>query len=192
MENSSTQAPFTRSALAAVVGVSLLVAANQAVAESGLYLGVGYGASRVDNSDFDDDDTAKKVFVGAKFNDYFGLEGAANDYGGTSDNGYSSELRGNTLALVGFLPLAESFEFFVKGGQLWWRDKITVLDTFRDTLSGDENFYGAGVNFNFGESVSLRLEMERYKVELSQDEIGVDVDETYDVDVASVGIAVNF
>jgi OmpA-OmpF porin, OOP family len=192
MGQARAQASCASGALAAMIGIGLLVTTNQAMADSGLYLGLGYGASRVNNSDFDDDDTAKKVFVGAKFNDYFGLEAAANDYGGTADEGYSSELKGNTLALVGFLPVTDRFDFFVKGGKLWWRDKISVLDTYRDTLDGDENFYGAGVNFNFGESVSLRLEMERYKVELSQDEIGVDLDEKYDVDVAGVGIAVNF
>jgi OmpA-OmpF porin, OOP family len=179
-------------AIAVVIGIGSLAVASGVAAESNLYLGAGYGVSRVDQSDFDDDDTAMKIFFGAKLNRYFGLEAAVNDYGDTNDNGYSSELRGYTLAAVGFLPLTEKFDLFAKGGRLWWRDEVSYLDAFDETLSGSENFYGAGVNFNFGDSFSLRLEIERYKVKLSDKEIGVALDRTYNVDVAGVGVIVNF
>lgn len=179
-------------ALCATMGSASLMFAGQVAAEPGLYVGGAYGQSRVNDSDFDDDNQALKAFVGGKFNDYLGLELAANDYGNAEGNGYSSDLTGVTLALMVYLPLTDSFELFVKGGQLWWENDVKVLNTFDDTLDGEEIFYGAGMNFNFTETLSLRVELERYKVELSQSEIGVGVDGSSDVDVASVGLLLNF
>ena len=48
------------------------------------------------------------------------------------------------------------------------------------------------MNFNFTKTLALRVELERYKVELSQNEIGAGVDGSFDVDVASVGLVLNF
>ena len=179
-------------ALAMLAGAGLLVAGQASAAETGLYFGAAYGVARVDGSDFDEDDRAIKVFVGGRLNDYFGLEAAANDFGKSSDNGVSAELRGNTFAAVGFLPMSERFELFAKAGRLWWRDKVKVGDSFRDTLDGSENFYGAGANFYVSDSLAFRLELERYEVKLSSSEIGFDLDGSFDVDVASLGVLINF
>ncbi len=183
-------------ALAMTVGSSIVFATNSAWAEPGFYVGGAYGQNSVNDSDFDDKNPAIKIFAGGKFNDYIGLEAAINDYGEAERTGYSAELSGNTLAVVGFLPIMDCCELFIKGGQLWWKDKVEVLDTFSDTLNGNESFYGVGADFNLSESksssIALRLEMERYKVELSQNEIGADVDGSSDVDVASVSVLFNF
>lgn len=179
-------------ALSATIGSGLLAFASQASAESGMYVGGAYGQSRVNDSDFDDDNEALKAFIGGKFNNYIGLELAGNDYGKAEDNGSSSDLTGITLALMLYLPLGDGFELFAKGGQLWWEDDVRILNTFDDTLDGEEVFYGLGMNINFTDALSLRIEMERYEVELSQSEIGVGVDGSSDVDVASVGLVFNF
>jgi hypothetical protein len=160
--------------------------------EPSFYAGAAYGFGRVNNSDFEDDNGVYKIFIAGKFNPYVGIEAAYNDYGDSENAGNTAELTGNTLALVGFLPINERFDVFLKGGQLWWRDKVTVLDTYSDTLTGDEYFYGVGANFHITEMIALRLEMERYKVELSSDEVGVDIDGSSDIDVASFGVSMNF
>lgn len=190
LRDTSTLASMMGKTLLVVAG--LLVAGHAVSAESGAYLGAAYGVSRVDGGDFDDDDHAVKVFLGGRVNDYFGIEAAVNDYGDSRDGEFSSELRGNTLAVAGFLPLNDRFELFVKAGRLWWEDKIRVGDSFRDTLDGSENFYGAGANFLFSEAMGLRLELERYDVRLSESGPGFDLDSSFDVDVVSVGVFVHF
>lgn len=179
-------------AVVTTMGSCIVVGASVVSAEPGLYVGGAIGWGRVDGSDFDDDNAVYKIFAGGKFNDYIGVEIAANDYGEAERGIFASELTGNTAAVVGYWPLGDNFELFAKAGNMWWRDKVTVLGTYDDTISGDEIFYGLGANFKFNESLALRVEMERYKVDLSQEEIGVDLDDTYNVDVASVGMAFSF
>lgn len=192
MTNSTLRKQLTGFALAVTAGVGIAFSFTPSATAAGLYLGGAIGWGRVDGSDFDDDDPVYKIFAGGKFTDYFGVEIAAHDFGEARDSGYKSELSGYSAAVAGYLPLGDNFELFAKIGNMWWRDKVTVLNTFRDTIDGDEIFYGLGGNFNFNESLSLRLEIERYKVDLSEDEIGVDLDDTYNVDVASVGLLFNF
>ena len=157
-----------------------------------MYVGGAYGESRVKDSSFNDNDHALKLFVGGKFNPYFGLELAANDFGDASNNGFSSELRGYTLAAVGFLPIMDNIELFGKAGRLWWRDKLSVSDSFSDSYSGNDNFYGVGINFNSTKALSFRVEVERYDVSINSDNIGIDIDSSAKVDVLSVGIGFNF
>jgi len=179
-------------ALVLAVGAGAAFVGNNALADAGMYAGAAYGETRVNDSDFNGDNPAKKIFLGGKFNRYIGVEAAMNDYGTTGHTGYASDLKGNTLAAVVYLPLSDAFELFVKGGRLWWRDEVTVPATFHGSMSGNENFYGAGVNFNFNKTISLRLEMERYNVKLNKDKIGFTVDGSSYVDVASVGVLFNF
>jgi hypothetical protein len=167
-------------------------AASNTFADAGMYVGAAYGESRVNDSDFNGNHPAAKIFLGGKFNPYIGIEGAMNEYGKTSNAGYSSDLKGNTLALMGYLPLSDAFELFIKGGRLWWHDDVTVLNTFDGSMTGNEYFYGVGGNFNFTKTISLRVEMERYNVKLDKGKIGVGVDGSSYVDVASVGILFNF
>lgn len=178
--------------LAITLGSGVFLAVNPACADPGIYIGAGYGISRVDNADFSDNKAVMKAFVGGKFNDYIGIEGAINDFGEVDNAVYSSSLKGNSAALLGYLPLTESFDLYIKGGQLWWSDKVTVLNTYEDTIKGNELFYGLGANFHFNKMISMRAEIERYKVELNAEEIGVNIDNSTDVDVASLGIAFGY
>ncbi len=190
MLNLTKNTKIMRATLALTMATGLMLTTNPANAEPGYYVGGAYGLSRVNDSDFDENNNSVlKIFVGGKYNDYIGVEGAVNDYGTSGQNGYSSDLTGNTIALVGFYPLADRFEVFIKGGRLWWRDKVVVFNTLSDTLTGNDNFYGVGVNFNLSEIIALRAEMERYKV---GDEIGFNADASAHVDVASLGVSMNF
>jgi len=180
-------------ALAITIGAGAFFAASNVFAAPGpgLYIGAEYGLGRINDADFEDENNVLKGLVGGKFNKYIGIEIAASDFGEAKGNGYSSKLRGASAALVGFLPLTDSFELFIKGGNLWWENEIKVLG-MEDTLDGDEFFYGAGANFNINKTVTVRAEVERYEVELSSDEVGVDIENSSTVDVASVGVIFNF
>lgn len=191
MKNSKGMQKVAGIALAVSMGSGILVASIPASAEPGFYVGGAYGLGRVNSNDFDDDTSVLKAFVGGKFNDYIGLEAAVHDFGEAEDMGFKSELTGASIAVVGFMPFTESFEVFIKGGNLWWENDLSFLG-FSSTQDGEEFFYGAGFNFYFNETFSVRLEMERYEVELSSDEVGIDINGTADVDVASVGVILNF
>ena len=175
-------------ALIVTAGSSMSLAAN---ADSGVYIGGAGGESRVNDSDFDDNNRVGKAIVGGKFNNYIGVEAAYNDFGDGGNNGYTYDLTGETLALVGYLPFTDSFNIFAKVGNLWWDDDAKVLGV-SSRHDGEEIFYALGMNFNFTKVLTLRVELERYKVELSQDEIGPGVDGSFDLDVATVGVLFNF
>jgi OmpA-OmpF porin, OOP family len=183
--------PMAALALAVAVGSGFAVMTQSAMAEPGIYIGAAYGMASVDGEEFDDDTQVLKAFVGGKFNDYIGVELAANDYGEAEGRGYKTELTGYTAALVGYLPMGDRFDLFAKIGNLWWKNDFTVLG-YSDDITGDELFFGLGGQFNFSENFALRLEWERYEVDLTSDEIGFDLDTTYDVDVASLGVAFTF
>lgn len=62
------------------------------------------------------------------------------------------------------------------------------LDTFNDTLSGNESFYDVDANLALSESRAIRFELESYDVNLSNKEVGVTFNRTFDLEVASVGV----
>jgi len=179
--------------MATLLGTSTMLASNLVQAGDdalgAIYLGAAYGYSRVDNEDFKDNNSVLKAFAGIKVLNFIGLEAAINDFGTSKGTGTSSELTGNTLAIAGFLPISDQFNIFAKVGNLWWENKISVLDTFNDTLSGNESFFGVGANLAVSDSLAIRFELERYDVKLSKSEVGTSFDRTFDLDVASVGIS---
>lgn len=159
------------------------------------YIGAAVGRVDVNESDFDDNDTSAKVYLGGKFGPYLGVEASANDFGESSTDVSEWELNGTTLALVGFLPLNERFGFFLKAGNLWWEADASLAGA-DDDFDGSERFGGVGAQFNFNDNFSMRLEYERYKVEIDEDELGlgfgIDVDADAKVNVASAGLQFNF
>lgn len=157
----------------------------------GAYIGGGYGMVDVNDSEFEDDDVSKKLYVGGKLGPYFGIEGGLHDFGEASNQFASWELDGKTLAVVGFLPFNESFSLFAKAGNLWWDADVSLLGLKGD-FDGSEMFGGVGVQLNFTENFAIRAEYERYKVELEADEIGMDVDSDSKVNIASLGAQFNF
>ena len=145
-----------------------------------------------DKGEFHDELNSNSGVSGGKLNDCLGIEASVNDYGKLKNDIYTADLDGKTLTLVGFLPLTDSFELFIKGGRLWWDADVTVLNTLDHSYSGTEPVYGAGMQFNFSQAVSIRVEYERYDIDLTEDEVGVDVNGDSKADVASVGLQVNF
>jgi hypothetical protein len=178
-------------AVAIAIGSGLWVSSSAVYADSGFYLGGAFGLARVDGNDFEDDSSVLKAFVGGKFNSYIGVEAAIHDFNETSDGGFTSDISGQSLALVGFLPLTESLELFIKGGNLWWKNDIQ-FGSLKDSNDGTEIFYGVGANFYLNPNIAVRAEFERYEVELSSNEVGIDIDTTTDVDVASIGVVFSF
>src|SRR3546814_14040435 len=70
---------LSRALFAALVGAATFGA--QAAEEPGFYLGAGAGQSFVDETGYDDEDTASSAFGGYQFNQWFGLAAGSADPG---------------------------------------------------------------------------------------------------------------
>lgn len=160
-------------------------------------IGAGYGVTALKDEDFDEDETARKLFAVVKFNEYIGLEGAYIDFDGAGNDQLSIDPKGKALALILEAPLTEGFSIYAKGGQMWW-DADANLDLGiiegSDDYDGKETFWGLGTKFRITDNLDLRIEYERFNFEISRDEVDVlqpnDID--MDVDYASVNLQFTF
>jgi OmpA-OmpF porin, OOP family len=159
-------------AILVVVFAGTMVRADD---KRGLFVGagVGYGSQELDisTSDFQDNTTAWKGFVGYRFMRFIAVEAAYVDFGKASDTiplGGGNEnvdikTTGETLEVVGILPLGDFFEIYGKAGALWWDSKIDS-PSLSDTNSGSDNVYGAGARIIVAKKMGFRLEYERFDI----------------------------
>lgn len=184
--------PITLIASAIVLAGFATVA--QAGSESGFYLGGSVGSASIDASDndpdvgeieFDDDDSAYKVFLGYNIGAVplvnLAVEGAYVNFGtfGGEVAGFDGEVDVDgftAFGLVGFDlgPVG----LFGKVGMLSWDNELSV-DDFDESDSGNDPAYGLGAKFQIG-SFAVRGEYELFDLD------GVDID------MYSVGAAFTF
>ena len=149
----------------------------------------------------DNRDTGYKLFAGYKFNRNFALEGGYFDLGkfgfaattapaGTLNG--DIKLRGLNLDAVGILPFTEKFSAFGRVGANYaqTRDSFSgtgAVNVIRPNPSTRETNYkfGAGLQYDFTQSVGMRAEVERYRI---NDAVG----NKGDVDLFSVGLVYRF
>jgi OOP family OmpA-OmpF porin len=149
-------------------------------------------------------DTGYKLYGGYKFNRNFAVEGGYFDLGkfkftantattvpaGTLDG--SIKLNGLNLDAVGILPITQRFSAFGRVGL----NVAEAKDSFAGTglvnvlrpnpSKRDTNYkFGAGLQYDFTDSLGMRLEAERYRV---NDAVG----NKGDVDLVSVGVVYRF
>lgn len=160
-------------------------------------IGAGYGLTKLKDGDFEEDESAAKVFALVKFNEYIGIEAAYIDFDEAGNDTLSFDPKGKALDLVFELPVNEAFSVYAKGGKMWWEaDANLETEAFvlSDDYDGDETFWGVGAKFRLTEFLDLRLEYERFNFEISRDEIDVlqsdDID--MDVDYANVNLQFTF
>lgn len=177
-----------------LLAVSLLALSGTAYAgsDSGVYVGASVGSAQLNyqeddpdfgDIDFDDDDTAYKIFAGYNFGLIplvdLAVEGAYVDFGNFSGDvggvgGNDLDVTGWTGAgLVGFKlgPVG----IFGKAGAIKW-------DSDSDVFGGDDGtdpLYGAGARITLF-SFQVRAEYERYDLD------------NVDIDYFSVGAAYTF
>lgn len=163
-------------------------------------LGGGFVTTSITN---DDSDSGFKLFGGYKYNKNFALEGGYFDLGSF---GYTAttaapnagtltgniKLRGLNLDAVGVLPMTDKFSAFGRAGLNYAeaRDSfsgtgaVIVLDPNRSKR--DTNYkFGAGLQYDFTQSLGMRAEVERYRI---NDAVGG----KGDVDLLSVGLVYRF
>jgi OmpA-OmpF porin, OOP family len=161
-------------------------------------LGAGFTATSIDD---DDHGTGFKLFGGYKLNRNFAVEGGYFNLGKfgftatTVPPGALSgkiKLQGLNLDLVGILPITEKFSAFGRAGLDYAeaRDSfsgtgaVTVLNPSPSKRQMNYKF-GAGLQYDFTESLGMRLEAERYRI---NDAVG----NKGDIDLFSVGLVYRF
>ncbi len=143
-------------------------------ADSGFYVGAGVGDASVKEGDFDESDSAYKIFGGYNIGFIplvdFAVEASYVDFGKPSSSAGSVEVTGfNAYGLAGlsFGP----FGVFAKAGALSW-DSDATFGGSTASDSGTDSAYGLGARFALG-SFSVRAEYEVYDLDADLDMVSV-------------------
>jgi opacity protein-like surface antigen len=166
---------YKRIGLTGLAVLSLMAgAAAQADTQPGFYAGVGIGSGtiEVDEVDFDESDTAFKIFGGYQFNENFAVELTYLDGGAPEmtvsgpgvTGSVEAEVTGLNAAVLGRIPLASTFAIFGKIGLTSYDVEATGRVNNQVIVSGsdssEEITYGVGGAFSFGPSFEMRAEYE--------------------------------
>lgn len=149
------------------------------------------------SSTTDRTDNAFKIQFGYRFNPNFAVEAGYVDLGkakyeatflgGVADA--SIKAHGPNLAVLGILPLGESFSIFAKLGAINATAE-TSLKTSRFSASLDSTHLrandGIGLTYDFGKGIGARLEYERFH------KLGDTHGGTQRVELWSLGLAIKF
>jgi OOP family OmpA-OmpF porin len=170
-----------KNALSALIALAAATTVTQSFAAGDWYIGGTISQAYVDERGLDYDDTGGKIYGGYRLNNNFAIEGSYYDFGEMSNGGNSLDIDGLSLGVVGSVPLSDTFSVFAKVGAHFWDADISgpIVGQFSDD-SDTDLFYGVGVDYALNDQWSIRGEIERYEVD------------KFDLDVASVGITLNF
>ena len=167
-----------------IIAVLALGCAGQAMAQiseeqRGPYVGAGVGDFSVevdeldsDDINFDDSDTAYKLFVGYRVNQFFGAQLDYLDLGRTDSTiglqNLEIETGGFAARVEGTLPLA-FFELFATAGLIFSDVEASFGGTEFFDESDSDPVYSVGAGFEIAERVVLRLEYEVIDIESFDD-----------------------
>jgi len=187
------------------------------VTDAGLYLGLGYGALKVEQEDTytAGDITAKVqddvdfdqllVQVGYKFNSYVAIEGrywfGMNDLTG-EDFFYNGYLVSQDASLDAFgiyvkpmYPVTEAFNVYALLGYA----KTTYDQTFKsanviveNSLDLDGLSWGLGVSYSFNESLSLFADYTSLYDDTYDEYVGLDYTSDFTISTVNVGVSYKF
>ena len=174
---------------AAIAALALAAAIPAAYAQeqeevSGFYIGGGAGQfnAGIDNvddvdatvDDWDDDDTAYKLFAGYRMNRFLGFELDYINLGEPSGSvvpGFKVDASVDGFApyVVGTVPLGRFFEVYGRLGYYFYDATTGVEDELGNRVEFDEEsedlVWGAGIGANIGEKLNVRFEYERFDLQ---------------------------
>jgi len=126
----------------------------------------------VDN--FDTDDSGWKVFGGANFGKFLGVEASYRDLGTFSEtigtNSLDADLTVYDAELRGILPIGKALELFAKVGYGNVAVDFDLSDGTTASSGSDDDWevlYGVGVGIKLGEGFGVRAEWEEWDVDTS-------------------------
>jgi OOP family OmpA-OmpF porin len=167
-------------AFAALVVVAAAPAVYAQDADAGFYLGGGVGQfnAQIDDVDdvdatvdeWDEDDTAYKLFGGYRLSNFLAFELAYLNLGEPSGavvpgRNVDASVDGFAPYVVGTIPLGNWFEVFGRLGYYFYDATYGVEDGAGGRVEFDEEsedlVWGAGIGTKIGERLNLRFEYER-------------------------------
>jgi hypothetical protein len=160
----------------AVIAATVIAATLPIVAAADVTLGANVGSARLNEGDFEGDDTGWKVHAGLSFNEIVGAELGYVDFGkyGVENRGANAITPALTLGVpVGMLNL------YAKGGYAF-ADIEGANAQEENRSSNRDPFYGAGVRVGMNRGLGLRVEYERYAFDNA------------DIDLAMAGLELSF
>jgi OOP family OmpA-OmpF porin len=165
------------------IAVSVFSSAGPALAQNedqqGLYVGGGIGdfSSELDDLDgadidFDEDESAYKLFVGWRFNQFFAAQFDYLDLGRSDSQIGTGNLAIDTSGYVarveGTLPLA-FFELFATAGLIFSDVNADFAGTEIFDETENDPIYSVGAGVEIAERLTLRLEYEIIDIESFDD-----------------------
>ena len=159
--------------------------ACSAASAAEIYVGAGVGRSEFEQADvsglggIDADDTGYKVFAGAYFMKYVGVEASWVDFG-TFDQTLNPSIPTTATASadaiavygVGKFPILPRFDVFGKFGFASWNADTTVTTMIgmtnvpnSESFDGTDAAWGLGVQFQLVSGLWIRGEYETFEVE---------------------------
>lgn len=159
---------------------------------TGLYIGGNYGLFKSRGDDFEDENDYWEALLGFRFNSFLGLEANYANFGEFGGDLASAEVDGWGVAVVGFIPVSESFNIYAKAGQFFSTVDVEVAG-FQDDFDDEQIFYGLGVSFAVAEPLDIAVEYNRYKVEVDDSDWPIELNNSdTDIDTLKVGLRFTF
>lgn len=161
---------FVALATVGAAAISMPLAAADRIDRTGFYAGGGIGQSSVEFDNFDDDDTAWKLFAGYRITAApmldLAVEGGYRDFGNPEETvgGQKTKYEANGVDLYGvaIAPIG-AVDLFGKVGGIWYDQKRTVGGV-RDKDNDEIDFaYGFGIGTEF-QNIGVRAEWERFEL----------------------------
>ncbi|MEZ5511583.1 MAG: outer membrane beta-barrel protein [Gammaproteobacteria bacterium] len=163
---------------------------------TGLFIGGHYGRFSSDSETFDEDNDFYDVVIGGLITPYFGVEAGYSDFGKLEGDFAEVDLTGYSLAGLLRLPIGNAVGLYAKAGQFWWRSDINVEvlgQRYATDITGNEPFYGVGMDFFVTDNVAIDVEYLRYQVDLEDSSLPDAIDDyETDIDTAKVGAKLYF
>lgn len=146
------------------------LASNAVMGEIDAYAGASVGwyglEDDVEDEEFDDDNSAFRIYAGGRFHEYFGVEAGYANFGELEgeDDAADADFQadGFEIAALGYLPIGQ-FSPFIKVGQLFWESETNVGPVSADD-DGNDFFFGVGAQYDVNEAFAVRLEANRYEM----------------------------
>lgn len=164
---------FTTAAViaAGVIATTLPLAA---AADPGFTLGANVGSARIDQGDFEGDDTSWKFHLGGSYDQIIGGELAYVNFGRYGAD--KSTAKAFAPAVMVGLPLGNA-NLYAKGGVAFADVEGSSL---REEYRNEDPFYGVGLRIGMTPALGFRAEYERYQFDFA------------DLDLAQAGLEFRF
>jgi hypothetical protein len=149
-----------RTKTAVLTATLLLATLPLAATAGGVTIGGNVGSARVNEGDFQGNDTGWKVTIGSNYREVIGGEIGFVNFGtlGGSNNGPDAQAWAPALTLGVPVGLAR---LYAKGGVAFAEERHSSL---REDSKNNDPFYGAGIGIGITQHLGFRAEYERYKL----------------------------